>query len=288
MGLAVVGEDGFLDLAAEISEIDKTEGSRHSYGRYFSAAAYIGPVSILGEYKDYYNFAYRYNQPPNAGRADEAYEHNDVKGPRLLVSADIFSTGTLLHASYGSFNTHKKSTSPGGTNGDGQNEWYAGIEQTIGRIYFTGSYFDRDWVDRVIGEKHTLADLHVRIGRAGEVILGIDQRLEESNYFSLDTTRNFSRLLPVPLGHRLAALLLGRTQRLRPGGFLGRRDPIPPKPSHRHRVRRRRPGRTRLRRRPVPAGAAFRGFQSQFHVAVLMPSHATLHFDSKTRLGSRG
>jgi len=187
------GIGGFLDLAAEISEIDKTEGNRdkEGYGRYFSAAAYIGPVSILGEYKDYYNFAYRYNEPPNAGRADESYEHNDVKGPRLLVSADIFATGTLLHASYGSFNTHKKETSPGGTTGDGQNEWYAGIEQTIGRVYFMGSYFDRDWVDREIGEKHTLADLHVRVGRAGEIILGYDQRLEESKYFSLDTTRSF-------------------------------------------------------------------------------------------------
>lgn len=187
------GIGGFLDLAAEISEIDKTEGNREKegYGRYFSAAAYIGPVSILGEYKDYYNFAYRYNLPPNAGRADESYEHNDVKGPRLLVSADIFSIGTLLHASYGSFNTHKKETSPGGTGGDGHNEWYAGIEQTIGRVYFMGSYFDRDWVDREIGEKHTLADLHVRVGRAGEIILGLDQRVEESKYFSLDTTRSF-------------------------------------------------------------------------------------------------
>ena len=90
-----------------------------------------------------------------------------------------------------SFNTHKKETSPGGTTGDGQNEWYAGIEQTIGRVYFMGSYFDRDWVDREIDEKHTLADLHVRVGRAGEIILGYDQRLEESKYFSLDTTRSF-------------------------------------------------------------------------------------------------
>jgi hypothetical protein len=186
------GIGGFLDLAAEISEIDKTEGNRfkEGYGRYFSAAAYIGPVSILGEYKDYYNFAYRYNQPPNAGRSDEAYEHNDVKGPRLLVSADLFATGTLLHASYASFNTHKETTSPGGTGGDGQNEWYAGIEQTIGRVYFAASYFDRDWVDRKIKEQHTLADFHVTVGRSGELILGFDQRLETSAYFSIDTTRN--------------------------------------------------------------------------------------------------
>jgi len=184
---------GFLDFAAEISEIDKTESNRskEGFGRYFSAAAYVGPVSILGEYKDYYNYAYRYNLPPTAGRADEAYEHDDVKGPRLLVSADIFSTGTLLHASYASFNTHKTPTSPGGAGGDGQIEWYAGLEQTIGRVYFMGSYFDRDWVDREISEKHTLADFHVRVGRAGEIILGVDQRLEESSYFSLDTTRSF-------------------------------------------------------------------------------------------------
>jgi hypothetical protein len=184
---------GFLDLAGEISEIDKTEGNRfkEGYGRYFSAAFYIGPVSVLGEYKDYYNFTYRYNEPPNAGRANENYEHNDVKGPRLLVSADFWSIGSLFHASYASFNTHKTPTSPGGTLGDGQIEWYAGIEQTIGRVYFEASYFDRDWVDREIQEKHTLADFHHTVGQRGEIILGYDQRLEESSYFSLDTTRSF-------------------------------------------------------------------------------------------------
>jgi len=186
-----VGIGGVLDLAAEISEIDKTEGARfkEGYGRYFSAAAYIGPVTLLGEYKDYYNFAYRYNEPPNAGSSNEAYQHDDTKGPRLLVSADIFASGTLLNASYGSFNTHKTSTSPGGANGDGQIEWYAGIEQTIGRVYFEGTYFDRNWTDRKIQEQHTQADFHVTVGRAGEIILGFDQRLEESKYFSLDTTR---------------------------------------------------------------------------------------------------
>jgi len=183
---------GFLDLAGEWSQIDKTESNRfkEGYGRYFSAAAYIGPVSILGEYKDYFNFAYRYNEPPNAGRPNESYEHNDVKGPRLLVSADIYSSGTLLHASYATFDTHKTPTSPGGTLGDGQIEWYAGIEQTIGRVYFEGSYFDRDFTEREIQEKHTLADFHVVVGSSGEIILGFDQRLEESSYFSLDTTRS--------------------------------------------------------------------------------------------------
>jgi len=184
---------GFLDIAGEWSEIDKTEGNRfkEGYGRYFSAAFYIGPVSVLGEYKDYFNFTYRYNEPPNAGRANENYEHNDVRGPRLLVSADFWSIGSLFHASYASFNTHKTPTSPGGTLGDGQIEWYAGIEQTIGRVYFQASYFDRDWVDREIQEKHTMADFHVTVGQRGEIILGYDQRLEESSYFSLDTTRSF-------------------------------------------------------------------------------------------------
>lgn len=185
------GIGGFLDLAAEISETDKTEGPqfKDGYGRYFSAAAYIGPVSILAEYKDYYNFAYRYNQPPNAGRSDEAYEHDDVKGPRLLVSADIFSTGTLLHASYADFNNHKKANPSGNARRDQQIEWYAGIEQTLGRVYFMGSYFDRDRVDLEVTEQHTLADLHVRIGRAGEIILGYDKRLEELPLASLGTTR---------------------------------------------------------------------------------------------------
>ena len=184
---------GVLDLAGEWSELKRTEATRvrEGYGRYFSAAFYIGPVSVLGEYKDYFNFAYLYNEPPNAGRPNESYEHNDVKGPRLLVSADFWSIGSLFHASYATFNTHKTPTSPGGTLGDGQIEWYAGIEQTIGRVYFEASYFDRDFTDREIQEKHTMADFHVTVGQRGEIILGYDQRLEESNYFSLDTTRSF-------------------------------------------------------------------------------------------------
>ena len=182
---------GVLDLAAEWSEIEKTEPTRvrEGHGRYYSASASIGPVSVLAEYKDYYNFAYRYNQPPSAGRADERYDHNDVKGPRLLVSTDFWSIGTLLHASYGEFNTHETPSSPGGTLGDHHREWYAGIEQTVGRVYFQGSYFERDWTDREIEETHTIGDLHVTVGSSGELILGYDQRLEEGSYFSLETTR---------------------------------------------------------------------------------------------------
>jgi len=193
---------GFLDIAAEVAEIDKTEGNRekNGFGRYYSAAAYIGPITLLGEYKDYYNFAYRYNQPPNAGSSDEAYEHNDVKGPRLLVSGDFFSIGTLLNASYGSFNTHKTPTSPGMENGDAHIEWYAGIEQTIGRVYFEANYFNRDWTDREIEETHTKGDFHLRVGRAGEIILAYDQRLEESKYFKIDTTRNTLAYTLAPWG----------------------------------------------------------------------------------------
>ena len=227
---------GVIDLAGEFSEIKTIEPNRvkEGHGRYLSAAAYVGPLSILGEYKDYYNFAYRYNQPPNAGRADESYEHNDVKGPRLLVSADIFSTGTLLHASYARFNTHKTPTSPGGAGGDGQIEWYAGLEQTIGRVYFMGSYFDRDRVDLEITEKHTLADLHVRVGRAGEVILGFDQRLEESSYFSLDTTRSFLAYSLSPWG--TVSLRYAWEDKSRPSGsetedFWGIEIQYLPKPS---------------------------------------------------------
>ncbi len=184
---------GVLDLAGEFSEIKTIEPNRvkEGHGRYLSAAAYVGPLSILAEYKDYYNFAYRYNLPPSAGRADESYEHNDVKGPRLLVSADFWSIGSLFHASYAQFNSHKTANSPGGTLGDRQIEWYAGIEQTIGRFYVLASYFDRNFVDREIKERHTLADFHLTVGKRGELILGLDQRLEESQYASLDITRTF-------------------------------------------------------------------------------------------------
>lgn len=180
---------GVLDLAAELAEISK-EGAtrtRDGHGRYLSASLYAGPLSVLAEYKDYYNFAYRYNLPPNAGRANESYEHNDVKGPRLLVSADFWETGTLVHASYAEFDSHTSR----GSAPDSQREWYAGIEQTIGRVYFEGSYFDRRHFDRKAAETHTLADLHVTIGQRGEIILGYDRRLEEfeAPVAAFETTR---------------------------------------------------------------------------------------------------
>lgn len=182
---------GVLDLAGEWAEIEKREltRTRDGWGRYASAALYLGPVSVLGEYKDYFNFAYRYNLPPNAGRADESYDHDDVKGPRLMVSADIVATGSIVHASYASFDSHREPTSPGGTGGDAQIEWYAGLEQTVGPVYFQGSYFDRDWQDRGITERHTIGDLHIGVGGGGELILGWDERVEEAAYFGLSTTR---------------------------------------------------------------------------------------------------
>ena len=265
---------GVLDLAGEFSEIKTIEPNRvkEGYGRYLSAAAYVGPVSILAEYKDYYNFAYRYNLPPNAGRANENYEHNDVKGPRLLVSADFWSIGSLFHASYAEFDTHKTATSPGGTAADHQSEWYAGIEQTIGRVYFEGSYFDRDFTDRGSTRPTPSPIFHVTVGRRGEIILGYDQRLEEFGaYASLETTRSFLAYSLSPWGTVSLRYSYEDRSGFRQGRILGRRDPIPTKTDpHRHRLRRRRSGRTRLRRRPMSPGTTVRGIQSQLHLAVLM------------------
>ena len=193
---------GIFDLDAEFSELEREgyRGTEEGHGRYLSAAAYVGPVSILGEYKDYYNFQYRYNLPPNAGKADERYDHDDVKGPRLLVSADIFKTSSLVHASYARFDTHKTPTSPGGTGGDGQIEWYVGLEQTVGPVYFQTTYFDRDLVDREIDERHGVFDFHLGIGRQSEIILGWDERLEQSDYFKLGTTRTVAAYSLSPWG----------------------------------------------------------------------------------------
>jgi hypothetical protein len=228
-----IGIGGVLDLAAEISEVDKTEGDRSKtgFGRYFSAVGYVGPVSILGEYKDYWNFAYRYNSPPNAGRSNESYDHDDVKGPRLLVSADVTATGSIVHASYARFDTHKTPTSPGGTGGDGQVEWYAGIEQTVGRFYVEGSYFDRDWTDREIKETHTLADFHVTVGASGEIILGYDQRLEKASYFSLETTRSFLSYSLSPWGSVSLRYAWEDRSRMSRDDYWGVEVQVIPKPS---------------------------------------------------------
>lgn len=194
---------GVLDVHGEWAEIDKVERSRtkDGYGRYLSAAANIGQVSILGEYKDYWNFAYRYNNPPTAGPTDESYEHNDVVGPRLLVSGNILATGTLLSASYGSFETHKREGSIGGPNGDGQDEWQLAIQEITGPIYLEASYFHRDWIEREITEEHVKGDLHITtLGGVGDIAIGYDLRKENTDFFSRSDHRSYLAFSRSPWG----------------------------------------------------------------------------------------
>jgi len=130
------------------SETRQTEPCTEGGPRYRPSRSTMGPVTVLGEYKDYWNFEYRYNNPPTAGSTLEQYTHADVKGPRLMVTGDILKTGTRLYGSYGDFNTHRDEDSLGGTEGDRALEWYAGVEETAGSVYLEASYFSRDWKDR--------------------------------------------------------------------------------------------------------------------------------------------
>jgi hypothetical protein len=182
---------GLFDIQAEVSELELDDGDRvkEGYGRYVSVSSTLGPITALGEYKDYWNFDYRYNTPPNAGRAVEAYEHRDVKGARLRLEGEILATGTLLYGSYGSFDSHRREGSFGGLDGDRQVEWYLGLEEMAGPVYLESSYFARRWRDRGIRERHTIADFHLTVGDRGEVIVGYDGRLEKADYFRLGIHR---------------------------------------------------------------------------------------------------
>lgn len=184
---------GILDVHAEWAELERVGslGTIEGYGGYFSASSYFGPFTVLAEYKDYWNFQYRYNSPPNAGRAIESYTHNDIRGPRLLVSADIPALGAIISGSYGWFNSHQKETSLGGTDGDQQNEWYVELEEMAGPVYLEASYFNRHWSDRKIRLEHIITDLHLSTGARNELLMGYDKRLEKSSYFNLATHRSF-------------------------------------------------------------------------------------------------
>jgi hypothetical protein len=189
-GISEIG--GIIDVHGEWAEIEQTQsiGDSQGHGGYFSASGYFGPITILAEYKDYWNFKYRYNLPPNAGREIESYDHNDVKGPRLLVSADIMSIGAVLYGSYARFDTHKKESSLGGTDGDQQNEWYVMLEENAGPVYLETSYFDRRWIDRDFEQQHIIGDLHLALGDRDEIIFSYDKRLETTSYFNLATHRS--------------------------------------------------------------------------------------------------
>lgn len=184
---------GLFDVHAEWAEIERTEaaGIKNGHGGYASVSTYVGPFTILGEYKNYWNFQYRYNSPPNAGRAIESYSHNDVKGPRLMVSMDLASIGAILTGSYGWFNSQQKAGSLGGPEGDRHNEWYVELQEMTGPIYMESSYFNRNWSDRKIREEHIISDWHFSVGSRSEILAGYDKRLEKSQYFSLATHRSF-------------------------------------------------------------------------------------------------
>lgn len=193
---------GLFDVHAEWAEIERREaaGVKHGHGGYASVSTYAGPFTILAEYKDYWNFQYRYNSPPNAGRAIENYSHQDIKGPRLLVSVDLASIGAILSGSYGWFNSQQKPGSLGGTEGDRQNEWYVELQEMTGPIYMESSYFNRKYADRGIRQEHIISDWHFSVGDRSEILAGYDKRLEKSQYFSLATHRSFAGYSLSPYG----------------------------------------------------------------------------------------
>lgn len=184
---------GFLDLHAEWAEIDRdgAYGSKTGWGKYVSATGYFGPLSLLLEYKDYWNFEYRYNLPPSAGSEVESYTHDDVRGPRLLMTADVASLGAILTGSYAEFDSHERETSAGGRDGDHQTEWYLRLEESLGPVYLETGHFKRRWTDRKIRQEHTNADLHLTVGQRNELIAGYDKRIEAASYFSLATSRSY-------------------------------------------------------------------------------------------------
>jgi len=192
-----------LDVHAEWSEISKTERGRREtgHGGYLALSSTLGPVTLLGEYKDYWNFEYRYNNPPTAGSNLEQYEHSDVKGPRLMVTGDIVATGTRLWGSVGDFNTHRSEDSAGGAEGDRQLEWYAGVEETAGFLYLEASYFNRDWRERGISEEHIIADAHIAtLGGRGDISFGYDSRREDFSFASSVLDRSYVGFSLSPYG----------------------------------------------------------------------------------------
>lgn len=194
---------GLLDVHGEWAEIDKVKRSRaeEGYGGYFSANANLGLVTILGEYKDYWNLDYRYNNPPTAGPSTESYAFSDVKGGRLLVSGNILSTGTLLSASYGNFDSHRREGSLGGPDGDGQVEWLVAVEESTGPVYLEAEYFHRDFTDREITEEHVVGNVHLTtLGGRGDVAAGYDLRKESSNFAARADHRSYLSFSVSPWG----------------------------------------------------------------------------------------
>ena len=149
-------------------------------------------------------------------------------------------SGTLLHASYASFNTHKTATSPGGDQRRRSDRVVrrdrADHRAGLFRGQLLRSRLDRpgDRREAHPGRSSTSPSAEPARSSSGST------NGSKSPSTSAWTPPELPRLLALALGHRLAALLLGGPQRFRPGRFLGRRDPVPPETEpHRHRLRRR-------------------------------------------------
>ncbi len=153
--------DGMLDLYTEYAELkwDSEEpfGEDLDDGKalYSSITLYAGPVTILGEYKDYDFWASRYSRPPTADRDDEIAETDDIRGPRIRVDYFLASTDTLFYVSGSRFDNHAHETSFGSVFRNRIDHLYGGIEQKWDNLYAHVTYGYKKYV--------TLDEIHRRI-----------------------------------------------------------------------------------------------------------------------------
>jgi hypothetical protein len=175
-----------LDFYAEYAELKWDEempfGEDREDGKafYTSATVYLGPVTILGEYKDYDYWNYRYSRPPTADRDDELAEIDDIKGPRLKIDYFINATNTLIYASYGRFDNQGHEGSYGVVVRNEIEHVYGGIEQTWKKLYVHVSYGNKDYV--------TLDEIHRRA--TGDFVYSITDKHSLNYYYEYKYTGN--------------------------------------------------------------------------------------------------
>lgn len=142
------GEYSWLEYKNNRQQLDDEE--YEGRGAYAGLTFYGGPITIIGEYQDYFLFDFEYHEPPNLEYEKTTFTHgpitDDLIGTRGRLDVVVPGPETLLYGAYYCSWTHDWTPDPLVNSLDdhyskeGQVKWvehaYGGIEQIFSNAAF--------------------------------------------------------------------------------------------------------------------------------------------------------
>jgi hypothetical protein len=170
------GEYAWLEYQDGRRQLDDKE--YEGRGAYAGLTLYYGPVTLTGEYKDYFLFDFQYHEPPSLENSKIAFTHaprtDDIIGERGQFDFMIPKIDTLFYTAYYQSTTHDEADPPtdlaGHYSGEGWMRWiqhgYGGIEKIFSNAAFvfgSGGYranLEGRWIHGEVDAGYPVADGH--------------------------------------------------------------------------------------------------------------------------------